>query len=190
MKKVLAVLLIGFSLAGFCFAEDKQDTGKSEYEKVLLQKGSLLIKEFEKFQTLKYGSGYSDDIDGEICTLTDAQTNQKIYALRMSHFYYSSKYDSGTSTGVLDAAEIASVVSTLNYVKNEFDKLDAVSSYKEMVYTCNGGLSLGAYQSGNEKKLFIKFDYKDTTRIDFAKIDDLINFFSEAQNKIDQKMKK
>jgi len=189
MKKIIALLLIGFSLMGVCFAEEKKEEGKSEYEKVLLQKGSLLIKEFEKHQSLKYGSGYSDEIEGEICTLTDAQTNQKIYAFRMSHFYYSSKYDSGTSTGVLDAAEIASVVSTLNYIKNEFDKLSSSSSYKEMVYTCNGGLSLGAYQSGDEKKLFVKFDYKDTTRIDFSKIDNLISFFSSAQSKIEQKMK-
>lgn len=59
-----------------------------------------------------------------------------------------------------------------------------------MTYSCNGGMPLGAYQSGNEKKLFIKIDYKDTVRIDFSKIDDLILFFSTAQTKIEAKMGK
>lgn len=189
MKKVIAILTICLAAMSVSFAEEEKEKTSSEFEKVLLQKGTMISKEFKSFDSLKVVSGMNGSISTEIATLTDVPTGAKVYALRISHYYYNSKFDSGEAVGVLDAKELASVVSSFKYIKKYFAEETDKSKYVETAYTSNSGMSLGAYHSkgGKEYKVFIKINYKDTIYVDYDKLDEIIEFFEKAEKELNSK---
>lgn len=161
-------------------APDSEITG-SEFERVLIQKGTLIEKEFIDYRTAAFNTGFTTaKIDFQTATVTDIENGLKYRALRMEHNYYNSKYDSGTSIGVLDAPEIDAVLKTLRYIKNNISKM---KDYTETVYTAGSGLVVGAYRS-TDNTLFIKFSSADTVYLEFSEIDNLINILEGAQKKL------
>lgn len=190
MKKVFAVLTICLAAMTVSFAEESSSPEKnsSDFEKVLLQKGTLLCKEFKDFDKFSF-DGRNGDVTTEIATLTDVNSGAKVYALRLSNDYYNSQYDSGTAVGVLDAKELASIVSTFNYIKTVFAGYNSETPYEEITYTSNGGVSLGAYHANksSESKIYIKINYKRSVYCSIDKIDSVISFFEKAQKELESK---
>jgi len=179
MKRVTVFLImLSLCVLSIWSQETKQtQTPSTQFEQVLLQKGSLIVKEFIDYN--KVGL-----ISGQIAVLSDVNKNTKIYALRLTHLYYNSKYDSGESVGVLDAQEINSAIQTLDFIRKQVSILTDSSPYTEVVYTSNSGIVIGMYKSGKDSKIFIKFDYKDTAFIDMKQFDELYSFFTGAKAKI------
>lgn len=190
MRKVFAVLTIFLAAMTVSFAEESTSAEKSssDFEKVLLQKGTLLCKEFKNFDKFSF-DGRNADLKTEIATLTDVNSGLKVYALRLSNDYYNSQYDSGTAVGVLDAKELASIVTTFKYIKTVFAEYNITTPYEEIIYTSNGGVSLGAYHvnKSTESKIFIKINYKRSVYCSIDKIDSVIAFFEKAQKELESK---
>lgn len=185
MKKftvLILVLAIALCVCTYAVAENEvltAETTKSQFEKALLQNGSVLIKEYKTCSSIKTNET-NRDILIQTAVITDIVTESKYYALRMEHKYYNSKYDNGTSTGVLDADEVDNVIATLKYIKDSIS--DYSNDYTEMVYTSNDDLRIGAYSKNNEGYVFIKFSSYDTVYIKINSIDDIISGFKTAQN--------
>ncbi len=180
MKKIFSALFIIIGICFVSFAQDKNaETDKSQVEQVMLKKGSLILKEF-----IPYAS--NSGITGEILKVTDVTSGSALYGLRLSHVYYNSKYDSGESTGLLDAKEIDSVISTLEYIKTKLPTFTNETPYTEIVYKSNSGITIGAYHSEGKQKIFIKFDYKDTVHIDAKNLESFTSFFVNAKSKLQE----
>lgn len=194
MKKLISILLVlvlSIGLVSFTLAEEAEvaDEGTgTQFEKVLLQKGTLMKKEFlniTTFETNPSSSYSNEEIEGQAAVLTDMTTGSKVFALRLEHSYYNSKYDSGTSTAVLDLPEIDSVISTLNSLKTEF--AGTLKDYTEYEYKSNSGLKIGAYYAGSSnKKLYIRFSGSDIVRFDFDRVDLWIKFFEDVKAGIEK----
>lgn len=187
MKKLIALVLfvvLVLSLGTFAIAEEESQY--TQFEKVLLTKGSLIKKEFITISSFlaKLGStSRYDEIESQAAIITEMTSSTKYYALRLEHSYYNSKYDSGTSVEILDLEEIDSVIATLNCFKDEF--AGEVVDYTEYVYTSTSGLTIGAYHSSSGNKLFIKFSSSDKVYMEFDRLDDWIAFFEEAKTTIE-----
>lgn len=180
MKKLFSVFFMVCSICFVTFAQEKNvETDKSQVEQVMLKKGSLILKEFIPYSI-------EQKVTGEILKVTDVINGSSLYGLRLTHFYYNSKYDSGESTGLLDAKEIDSVIATLQYVKKMLPSFSTDTPYTEIVYKSNSGITVGAYHSGNEQKIFLKFDYKDTVYINASTLDSFTNFFVGAKTKMQE----
>lgn len=167
---VLSLLLSGVSvLAEAAETVEEQDTSssESEFERVLLKKGSLIIKEF-----IDYGK--VEDMTFQSASILDVETGEKVYALRITTSYYSSKYDYGDAVGVMDADEIDGAISTLEYIKAHVKEL---KDYSEIEYTASSGMEVGAYHSSTSSKVYIKVNNKATNFYDLNKIDTLITAF-------------
>ena len=178
MKKLLTILILACTIGFSVFAQDKNvETDKSQVEQVMLKKGSLILKEFIPFKT-------ESEITGEILKVTDVTNGSSLYGLRLTHFYYNSKYDSGESTGLLDAKEIDSVIATLEYVSKTLPTFTNETPYTEIVYKSNSGITIGAYHSDGKQKIFLKFNYKDTVYISASSLDSFTNFFKDAKTKM------
>ena len=128
---VLMVLVISaFALA--CAEETE-----SQFEKVLIQRGSLIMKEFtdcasfETDMSSMNGESLNFDIRIQTAVLTDIETGKKYYALRLVTTDYRGG-DFVESVGVLDADEIDEVVTTLEYIKDHHGEM---KDYSEIVYT-------------------------------------------------------
>lgn len=180
MKKLLMILVVAGSICFAGFAQEKTaETDKSQVEQVMLKKGSLILKEFIPFRK-------ESGVTGEILKVTDVTNGSALYGLRLTHFYYNSKYDSGESTGLLDAKEIDSVISTLQYIKTKLLTFTKETPYTEIVYKSNSGITIGAYHSDGEQKIFLKFDYKDTVYINASSLDSFTKFFMDAKSKMQE----
>ncbi len=177
MKKLiltLFILVVAISLAG-CAPVEKKDVAESvenaetesQFERVLLKKGSLILKEF-----IDYGK--VEDIELQSACLTDLETGSKYYALRATTSYYNSKYDYGDAVGILDSAEIDGAISTLEYIKAHVKEL---KDYSEVVYKANSGMEIGAYHSSNKNQLYIKLDSNATEFYSVYSIDKFITAF-------------
>lgn len=196
MKKLLGwllILMLAFSLVT-AMAEDveegqetQEETTSSEFEQVLLKKGTLLKKEFidcclfqeDDWYTDNSMKAYSDTLNLQSACLTDIETGNKFYALRITGYYYNSQYDNGEAVGVMDADEIDGAISTLEYIK---DHIDELIDYSEIEYTANSGMSIGAYHSDSDEKLFIKINSKATKFYDISAIDELIAAFTQVKD--------
>ena len=174
MKKLLAFvlfLILSFSLVSSCaWAEDNTE---SEFNRILLTKGSLIIKEFIDFKEIG-----DTGVMLQIATLTNPAENTKYKALRLEWSYYNSKYDYGDAVGVLDADEVASVISTLEFIKNN---LSSMKDYTEIIYETNGGLEIGAYKSSSSSKLYLSNSSNQTDFLDVSTISTFISVLKEAQ---------
>ncbi len=178
----ICMIAVSFAEEASAATEEEAAAGGSQFERVLLQKGTLLKKEFVDAGTFVFDpteNYYDREVGAQTAVLTDMTTGLKYYALRLSYKYYVSKYDSGTKYAVLDMDEIDSVIATLNSLKIEF--AGNVVDYTEYVYESNSGLKLGAYYSGGKSKLYIQFSSSVIARIDFTKIDEEIKFFENAK---------
>lgn len=178
---VMVVCLLVASV-GWALAEEGEGTKFSE---ALLTKGSLLKKEFIETNSFKV-AGFAYAIYGQTAILTDMLTGEKVYALRLEHKYYNSKYDSGKSIVVLDLMEIDNVIAALQSLQVEFSK--QLRDYTEYAYETADGLKIGAYYNG-EKKLFIRFSNSDTEYCDYVSIDSMIQFFQNCKDAIEIEMK-
>ena len=138
---ILSCVLICVSVS-FAFAEEPEtEVSESKFETVLLKKGSLIVKNFISQGSITTTEGTWYKVRLQSATLTDVETGNKYYALRMEHDWYKSQYSSGSSVGVLDSDEIDGAISTLEYVKAHQSEM---TNYTEIAYTASSGLQLGA----------------------------------------------
>ena len=196
MKKLFAwlmVLMLAFSMVTAMAEaveegeEIQEEATSSEFEQVLLKKGTLLKKEFIDCCLFQEDSYYSDDtyqvlsdtLNLQSASLTDIETGSKIYALRVTGYYYNSQYDNGEAVGVMDADEIDGAISTLAYIK---DHIAELKDYSEIEYSVNGGMSIGAYHSDSDEQIFIKINSKATKFYDVSTIDELIAAFTQVRD--------
>lgn len=172
MKKIIGIILAVILVFGgmSAFAETVNDN-ESEFERVLLKKGSLIIKEFIDYGTV-------EGMDFQSACIIDVETGEKLYALRIEASYWNSKYDYGTTVGVLDADEIDGAIATLEYVKNHIHEL---KDYSEVIYTAASGMQVGAYRSDEGNKVFIKISSDSTKFYNVNVINNLIKAFKGVQ---------
>lgn len=179
MKKYLIPLMIIMillsSIATIAFSEE---TNASEFNRILLTKGSLIIKEFIDFKEIG-----DTNVMLQIATLTNPAENTEYKALRLEWEYYKSKYDYGTAVGVLDADEVESVISTLEFIK---ENLPTMKNYTEVIYKTNGGLEIGAYKSDSSTRLFVNNSSNELDSFDTTSISTFISVLREAQQKLVQ----
>lgn len=180
MKKFLSLflaLVLIFSIIPLVYAEDTNADLESEskFEKVLLKKGTLLTKEF--IDVGDFGD-YLTKCTCQKAILTDVETTEKYYALRLSSRYYNSEYDSGTIIGVLDLDEIESAITTLKYVKEHISEAE---NYTEITYTSSSGMELGGYHNDSEFGAFIKFNSRITNIYSMQDLDSMITLFEEVR---------
>lgn len=191
MKKFLALLMV-LVLSCFmmtAFAETIAET-ESEFEKVLLKKGSLIVKEFtdcclfEKDEYFNYSHsselfGFTDTLQFQTASILDIETGVKIYALRITTGYYGSKYSYGEAIGVMDADEIDGAIKTLRYIQQNISKMN---DYSEVVYQASSGMEVGAYHSSDESKIYVKVNSNATKFYSVDKIDSLIEAFEKVSS--------
>ena len=165
-------MLMLLVVASGVMAEDSSE-GVSTFQTVALQKGSLILKEY-------FDCCEVDSLDFQTACLTNIETGEKVYALRVETSYYNSKYDNGTAVGVMDSVEIDGAIATLEYIrahKNEF------KDYSEVVYKSSNGMEVGAYSTGNGSgSVVIKVDSSATKYYEFTMIDQLIDALKKVQN--------
>lgn len=190
MKKffaLLMVLILSCSVMN-TFAETVVETD-SEFEKVLLKKGSLIVKEFtdcclfeEDEYWRKYSSsdelfGFTDTLKFQTASILDIETGVKVYALRITTGYYAIKYSYGEAIGVMDADEIDGAIKTLQYIQQNISKMN---DYSEVVYTASSGMEVGAYRSSTGAKIYVKINSNATKFYSVDKIDTLIEAFEKV----------
>lgn len=174
MKRVVSILVILVLLSSLTVTSAfAADSTESEFNRILLTKGSLIIKEFIDFKEIG-----DTGVMLQIATLTNPTENTKYKALRLEWYYYNSKYDYGDAVGVLDADEVASVISTLEFIR---DNISSMKDYTEVIYETNGGLEIGAYQSSTSSKLYISNSSNETDFLDISTIPTFISVLKEAQ---------
>lgn len=154
-----------------------QQSTSTQFEQVLLQKGTLITKEFVPF-------GKFNKISGEIAVLTNITDNIKTYALRLSATYYKSQYDNGETNGVFDAKEVESSINALDYMIKKYKETKNDAPYTEVIYRGNGEPEFGFYINGSEKKMYLKVSSKSTSFYDISQLEILRQFFIDAKNKI------
>lgn len=197
MKKILALLLVlilTFS-AFSVFAETVEEVGEietgSKFESVMLKKGTLIVKEFidccffekddyfTKYKSSNEMFGFTDTLKFQTASVLDVETGIKLYALRITTGYYSSKYSFGEAVGVMDADEIDGAIQTLKYIKQHIKEL---KDYSEVVYTASSGMEVGAYHSSTNDKIYVKVNSNATKFYTIDKIDSLIEAFEKVSN--------
>lgn len=197
MRRVFLFLLVTvllctvFSVFSEENKEEKAET-ESKFEKVLLKKGSLIVKEFldccmfeEDEYFTKYTSsdelfGFTDTLKFQSASIFDVETNIKVFALRITTGYYNSKYSYGEAVGVMDADEIDGAIQTLRYIKQNITKL---RDYSEVVYKASSGMEVGAFRSSSSGTgLYVKVNSNATKFYTVEKIDSLIEAFEKVRN--------
>ena len=190
MKKLFALLMVlilscSMMTTFTAFAAEVVDT-ESEFERVLLKKGSLIVKEFTDcclFEEDDYFSnydpsddwfGFTDTLQFQSASILDVETGVKIYALRVTTGYYASQYSYGEAVGVMDADEIDGAINTLRYIQQNISKMN---DYSEVVYKTSSGMEVGAYRSSDGSKIYVKVDSNATKFYSVDKIDSLIEAF-------------
>lgn len=153
-----------------------ESDSESEFNRLLLTKGSIIIKEFIDFKEIG-----DTGVMLQIATLTNPVENTKYKALRLEWSYYKSKYDYGDAVGVLDADEVTSVISTLEYIQNN---IATMKDYTEVVYETNGGLEIAAYKSATSSKLVISNSSNERDYHEISTIPEFISALKEAQKKL------
>ncbi len=179
MKKLIALLLAVVLACALvpAFSEAVEEVAsqeESQFERVLLKKGTLILKEFITYGKVK-------DMTFQTACLTDVETGSKYYALRITTSYYNSKYDYGEAVGVMDADEIDGAIQTLEYIKAHISEL---KDYTEVVYRASSGMEVGAYHSNTSEKIYIKLSSKATNFYDLSDIDTIIKGFKGVQSQI------
>lgn len=181
MKRIISILLLVtlFSVYAFATAEDVQQetVSSSQFETLLMKKGSLLIKTFIASGRLPLSK--DDSIYGalvEAATLTDVETGAKQQALKISHITRTGS----SSAGVLDSSEIEDALATLQYIKEHIDEQER---YTEIVYTASSGLVIGAYKS-SETKLFIEYNSSDIAHYEISEIDEIVQVLTSAKEQL------
>lgn len=191
MKRFIAIALVLvciFATYSVACAEESDSSG-SEFESVLLQKGSLIQKSFTEYgkvieSSLEGGcsKGMSLGIMLQTAVVTDIETGYKYYAIRMEHECLDSHLNRNTVVGVLDDDEISSVITTLNYIKEHVGDL---KDYSEITYTSNGDIKIGVATDDEGSFLFVDFASRDTVYADVSTIDTIIEGFKGAQEALD-----
>lgn len=110
--------------------KDEFAESESEFEKVLLKKGSLIVKEFKDCCVF-------ENLTIEAASVLDMETGRKVYAARITTGYWNSQYDYGEAIDVMDADEIDGAIKTLEYIKQSIDKME---DYTEVVYEASRGV--------------------------------------------------
>lgn len=189
MKKFLAwfmVFVLTCSMTAV-FAKAADET-ESEFERVLLEKGSLIVKEFTDcclFEEDEYYSyshsnemfGLTDTLQFQTASILDVETGIKIYALRITTGYHTSKYSYGEAVGVMDADEIDGAIKTLRYIQQNISKMN---DYSEVVYKASSGMEVGAYHSSKKSQIYVKVNSDATQFYSVDKIDSLIECFEKV----------
>ena len=151
----------------------------TNYDQVLLKKGTLTIKEYVEFENL-YG------MKGEISVLTEVISGNKSYFLRLSGDYENSKYDTGTAVSILDAKEIDSAINAIDFMIKKNDAILDTAPYTEVTYKSNGDPRFGFYVSGNRRRVFFEINSKKTFYYNTETLIQLKNFFLHAKAKINE----
>lgn len=155
----LAVLVIlVFCMVPTALAEE---TTESEFDLILL-KGSLIVKEYLDFKTI-------DHLTLQIATFTNPIDNTKYKALRLEGY--------ASSLGILDADEVESVISTLEYIQQN---LPSMKDYTEINYETDSGFRVTAYVDGKGCKIYLSSS-SNSKNISTEYIEDFISALREAQ---------
>ncbi len=175
MKNIFAVAM--FSVLALSLGAQDLKSNSTQFDQVLLQKGTLIHKEFVKF-------GSFNKIQGEIAVLTNVNSNDKTFALRMTTNYYRSQYDNGETSGVLDAKEVESALKALDYMIVKSKEITSNAPYTEVIYRGIGDPHFGFFASGSEKKGFFEISDKGYVSFEIAQLEQLKVFFASAKAKI------
>jgi len=175
MKNIIAIVAAILIISTINAQESKEPS--TMFDQVLLQKGSLIIKEFFPF-------GNFNKIQGEIAVLTDVNTGNKTYALRVTSSYYNSQYDNGEVSAIFDAKEINSAIESLEFMLKRINEITDSAPYTEIIYRGNGEPQFGFYVSGKDKKGFFKLNYKVSVYFEVYQLIQLKTFFESAKSKI------
>lgn len=192
MKKLVAILMILVMSCSMvsAFAETVTES-ESEFERVMLKKGTLIVKEFtdcclfeEDEYFTNYNStsemfGFTDTLKFQTANILDVETGLKVYALRITTGYYNSNYAYGEAVGVMDADEIDGAIQTLKYIKQNIAKMN---DYSEVVYKASSGMEVGAYHSSTGQRIYVKVNSNATKFYSVDKIDSLIEAFETVGN--------
>lgn len=172
MKRFFAILVaIVLSCSWAVAFADTESEQESEFQRVLLKKGTVIIKEFIEYGEVK-------GMTFQTACVIDGETGEKFYALRIECFYYNSKYDYGTTVGIMDADEIDGAITTLEYIKQYIAEM---KDYSEVIYEATTGMQVGAYHAAEEDRVFIKVSSDKTVYLDVSDIDALIEGFRGVQ---------
>lgn len=177
MKKFISLMLALLMFASMSCSVLAEDTNaESKFEKFLLAKGTLIVKEFVDFKEIG-----DTGVELQIASLTDVESGSVYRALRLTFSYWESKYDYGDAVGVLDADEVESVITTLEYIKQRL--ATGLKDYTEIIYTANSGLKVGAYYSAESQSLLLEASSKSKF-LDVSNIDVFITTLKEAQQRL------
>lgn len=181
MKKFLSLLLVfaivlSFSLCAYAdeseaVQESSTEQTESQFETLLLKKGSMILKEYTGCGTIKPDDRNKTflNINFQTAVLTDIETGNKYKALRMIMDCVNNDY-----VGVLDSDEIDSAIAALEYIKTHYSEFD---DYTEIQYTAKSGMEIGAFTSSNTIIFFIRPDGRNVGMITIS--DDVIVQFIE-----------
>ena len=201
MKRFLTLILMAVMAITTlsAFAEEVSMNGvvesESKFEQIMLKKGSLLVKEFldccifesDKYFTFYSSSsesfGYTNALKFQSASILDVETGAKVYALRVTTGYHSSKNSYGEAVGVMDADEIEGAIQTLRYIQQHDNEL---KDYSEVVYRASSGMEVGSYHSSKNSKIFVKVNSNATKFYSLDKLDTLIQAFEQVSATFDQ----
>ena len=172
-------------------AEEEND---SQFERVQLKKGSLIVKEvidydqFKKDDFFDYSHesmsfGITNTLEFQTASILDVETGIKVYALRIVTGYYESEYDYGEIVGVMDADEIDGAIQTLQYIKQNISNL---KDYSEIVYKTRGDVEIGAYYS-TPSMVYVRIKSKVIKVYEKGDIDELISVLKRGEELISKK---
>ncbi|MBP3657279.1 MAG: hypothetical protein J6K32_11360 [Clostridia bacterium] len=160
-------------------AEPEEETEGSEFERVLMQKGSLIKKEIIDYTSIptswsKSFNSSNFDIMLQIATLTDVTTGGVYRALRLVSYFTD-------GIGILDAVDIDDAIRTLEYIRDHHTEM---RDYTEILFTADSGLVIGAYYDGKKVEAFIKYDSENRDPIVIGDIDEIVSKLRDAQMKL------
>lgn len=121
--------------------------------------------------------GLTDTLKFQTASILDVETGIKLYALRITTGYYSSKYSYGEAVGVMDADEIDGAIQTLKYNQQNINSL---KDYSEVVYKASSGMEVGAYHSSTGNRIYVKVNSNAAKFYTVDKIDSLIAAFEQV----------
>lgn len=166
--------------------ESTSDETGSKFERIMLKKGSLIVKEFLDccvFAEDSYTNNdsmffFTDSLKFQRASITDIETGSEYLAVRITTGYYTSQYSNGEAIGVMDADEVDGAIKALQYIK---ENINSLKDYSEIVYKASSGMEVGAYYSSTESKIYVKINSNATKFYSTVKIDELIKAFETVK---------
>ena len=186
MKQIILLLtLIIFSLN--TFAQEEKPASKSKAILFQQKEGSLLKREFYDVEGKKVGVGF------QALVVTDEITAEKIGALRIKTYYYSSALkNSETFIGTLDSDELDACIKSLEYM-SETIITQTPNTYTECEYKYRDGVSITVFSTSDNTKWQIAIQTKSytnrsTSYLKISSLPEIINYLKNGQQLLKEKL--